>query len=103
MDKIIIFIAGVFVGGSLVWLIKRRKSGFAGFNLKRQQAKKEGKKKILKLLKDKTSISNNDVEKLLGVSDATATNYLQELENEGKIVQIGKTGRSVSYSLKTNG
>ena len=103
MDKIIIFVVGALVGGFLVWVVKRRKSGFAGFNLKRQQAKKEGKKKILKLLKDKTSISNNDVEKLLGVSDATATNYLQELENEGKIVQIGKTGRSVSYSLKTNG
>ena len=103
MDKIIIFIVGVLVGGFLVWVVKRRKSGFAGFNLKRQQAKKEGKKKILKLLKDKTSISNNDVERLLSVSDATATNYLQELENEGKIVQIGKTGRSVSYSLKING
>ena len=103
MDKIIIFIVGVFVGGSLVWLIKKRKSGFAAFNLKRQQAKGQAKKKILKLLKDKTSISNNDVERLLSVSDATATNYLQELENEGKIVQIGKTGRAVSYSLKTNG
>ena len=103
MDKIIIFIVGVLVGGSLVWVIKKRKSGFAAFNLERQQAKKEGKKKILKLLKDKTSISNNDVERLLSVSDATATNYLQELENEGKIVQIGKTGRSVSYSLKING
>ena len=94
---------GVLVGGFLVWRIKRRKSGLAAFNLKRQQVKKEGKKKILKLLKDKTSISNNNVERLLSVSDATATNYLQELENEGKIVQIGKTGRAVSYSLKTNG
>ena len=103
MDKIIIFAVGVFVGGSLVWVIKRRKSGFAAFNLKRQQAKRQAKGKILKLLKDKTSISNNDVERLLSVSDATSTNYLQELENEGRIVQIGKTGRAVSYSLKING
>ena len=103
MDKIIIFVAGVFLGGSLVWVIKKRKTGFAGFNLKRQQAKRQAKGKILKLLKDKTSISNNDVERLLSVSDATSTNYLQELENEGKIVQIGKTGRAVSYSLKING
>ena len=103
MDKIIIFAAGVFLGGSLVWLIKKRKTGFAGFNLKRQQAKSQAKREILKLLKDKENISNNDVERLLSVSDATATNYLQELENEGKIVQIGKTGRAVSYSLKTNG
>ena len=103
MDKIIIFIVGVFVGGSLIWVIKKRKTGFATFNLERQKAKGQAKGEILKLLKDKTSISNNDVEKLLSVSDATATNYLQELENEGRIDQIGKTGRSVSYSLKTNG
>ena len=103
MDKIIIFIVGVLVGGSLAWVVKRRKSGFAGFNLKRRQAKNQAKGEILKLLKDKTSISNNDVERLLSVSDATATNYLQELENEGKIVQIGKTGRAVFYRLKTNG
>ena len=103
MDKIIIFIVGVFTGGSLVWIIKRRKSALSAFNLKRQQAKKQAKGEILKLLKEKENISNNDVERLLSVSDATATNYLQELENEGRIVQIGKTGRSVSYSLKTNG
>ena len=103
MDKIIIFAVGVFVGGSLVWVIKKRKTGFAAFNLKRRQAKSQAKGEILKLLKDKTSISNNYVERLLSVSDATATNYLQELENEGRIVQIGKTGRAVSYSLKTNG
>ena len=76
---------GVLVGGLLVWLIKKRKSGLAAFNLKRQQVKSQAKGEILKLLKDKTSISNNDVERLLSVSDATATNYL------------------FSYSLKTNG
>ena len=40
---------------------------------------------------------NNDVERMFAVSDATATNYLSELEKEGKIRQVGKTGRSVSY------
>ena len=103
MGKVIIFVVGVLVGGALVWVIKKRKSGFAAFNLKRQQAKRQAKKKILKLLKEKENISNNDVERLLGVSDATATNYLQELENENRIIQIGKTGRAVSYRLKTNG
>ena len=62
----------------------------------------EKKNKILELLKDKNKITNNDVEKLLNVSDASATNYLQELENEGKIKQVGKTGRSVFYE-KING
>lgn len=66
-----------------------------------QSAKRRGveekKEKILDLFKDKNKITNNDVEELLGVSDASATNYLQELEDEGKIRQVGKTGRSVYY------
>lgn len=43
-------------------------------------------------------ISNDDVQKLLGVSDATAERYLDELEDEGKLKQVGKTGQSVFYS-----
>lgn len=65
-----------------------------------KQQKTQGKERILKELQDKDKITNNDVEKLLKVSDATATNYLQELENENKIEQVGKTGRSVFYRLK---
>ncbi|MCH7878599.1 MAG: type IV toxin-antitoxin system AbiEi family antitoxin domain-containing protein, partial [candidate division Zixibacteria bacterium] len=45
-------------------------------------------------------IGNDDVERMLGVSDATATNYLQELEDEGKIEQIGERGRYVVYRMK---
>ncbi|MBP6884711.1 MAG: DUF977 family protein, partial [Candidatus Pacebacteria bacterium] len=54
--------------------------------------------KIMGLFAKRTSLSNDDVEKLLHVSDATATRYLSILEKGGKIVQSGKTGRSVSYS-----
>jgi len=64
-----------------------------------KQQKTEGKERILKELQDKDRITNNDVEKLLGVSDATATNYLQELEDENKIEQVGKTGSGVYYIL----
>jgi Fic family protein len=45
----------------------------------------------------KEEVSNEDVEGFLGVSDATATIYLSELEEEGKIVQIGTVGRPVRY------
>jgi len=63
-----------------------------------KEKEKEGRKeKILGIFEEKEKITNNDVEKLLGVSDATATNYLQELENEGKIKQVGKTGKGVYY------
>ncbi|MEK9153550.1 MAG: hypothetical protein AAB723_03060 [Patescibacteria group bacterium] len=54
--------------------------------------------KILNLFAKRTSITNNEVEKLLHVSDATATRYLSILEKEGKIKQTGKTGHAVSYS-----
>ena len=64
-----------------------------------KQQKTEGKERILEALGKNNKITNNDVEKLLNVSDATATNYLQELEDEGKIKQIGKTGSGVYYIL----
>ena len=43
-------------------------------------------------------ITNDEVEKLLHVSDATATRYLSALEKEGKIRQVGKTGKAVEYT-----
>jgi len=42
---------------------------------------------------------NDDVERLVKVSNATAERYLDELEKEGKIKQIGKTGHAVYYQL----
>ena len=42
-------------------------------------------------------ITNDEVEKLLHVSDATATRYLQALEKENKIKQTGVTGKAVFY------
>ena len=53
--------------------------------------------KIMTLLETKTQITNDDVEKLLHVSDATATRYLSALKRQGRIIQHGKTGRAVSY------
>lgn len=63
-----------------------------------QFRKRKKLEKILGLLEKRTSITNDEVEKLLHVSDATATRYLSTLEKEGKIKQTGKTGKSVSYS-----
>lgn len=45
----------------------------------------------------KDQFTNDDIEELLGVSDTTVGRYLQGLEDEGKIKQVGKTGRSVFY------
>lgn len=54
--------------------------------------------KVMTLFLKKSKITNDEVEKFMHVSDATATRYLSQLEKEGKIKQSGKTGKSVFYS-----
>ena len=61
--------------------------------------KKARKTKILNLLEFNKNISNDDVADKLGISRTSAFRYLEELQRDGKISQIGKTGRFVSYSL----
>ena len=54
----------------------------------------------MNLLLKNPKITNNNVEKYLHVSDATATRYLSILEKEGKIKKNeknGKKGKWVSY------
>ena len=54
---------------------------------------------LLKHLRSRGKITNDEVEALLGVSDSTVTVYFDELEEEGKIVQKGESGRGVYYEL----
>lgn len=62
-----------------------------------QDRKRKKRDKIMQALNKKNKITNNEVEKLLHVSDATATRYLSALVKEGKIKQVGKTGTGVVY------
>ena len=62
-----------------------------------QDRKRKKLDKIMEALNAKGKITNDEVEKLLHVSDATATRYLSALEKEGKIQQVGKTGKAVEY------
>ena len=63
-----------------------------------QRRKRKKLDKIMNLFAKQTNINNNDVQKLLYVSDATATRYLNILKTEGKIKQNGKTGKGVLYT-----
>ncbi len=63
-----------------------------------QEKKQKKLDKIMELLNTKDKVSNADVEKLLRVSDATATRYLSALQKQSKIRKVGKTGRSVFYA-----
>jgi uncharacterized membrane protein YraQ (UPF0718 family) len=65
-------------------------------NAARSAEKEAHVAKVLSAAQEKGSITNDEVQKLLGISDATATRYLTELESEGKLTQEG-VGRAISH------
>ncbi len=102
MNYLILIIVGVVGVGLGVYLgLKRNVDGVKTISLRPEQVKQKikNKEQILKALRDKGRITNDEVERFLKVSNATAERYLDELEKEGKIEQSGKTGRSVFYTL----
>ena len=96
MDYIILIIIGI-IGIWLGYKLAVRKRCLVAEQSKKKQ---ENKEKILAFLRASEKVVNNDIEKLLGVSDSTATRYLDELEKEQKVRQIGITGNAVYYVLK---
>ena len=62
--------------------------------------KEERKQKALAMFADKSELSNSEIRKTLGVSSRTAVRYLDKLEAEGKVEQVGKIGHTVTYRLK---
>ncbi|MEK6840263.1 MAG: DUF977 family protein [Nanoarchaeota archaeon] len=92
---IIVAIAGVALG---IYIARRNTN--AGFIAKQMEQKSANKKEILAFIQEHGKVQNNDVEKLVGVSNATAERYLDELEKEGKLTQHGFIGQGVFYTLK---
>lgn len=97
--NIIFLIIGMIVGLALGRLLWHRGGNLSAANAALQARKEAEKAKVLQLFSStQQEITNNDVEQSLGVSNATATNYLTELEAEGRLVQLGgEDGRSVRY------
>jgi len=91
---IIVALAGIALG---LYLARRGKIDLIS---EQAEQKVENKQKILTFVQERGRIQNNDVEKLAGVSNATAERYLDELEKEGKLTQHGVIGPDVFYSLK---
>ena len=65
---------------------------------KRRAKTGEYLEKIVAHAREKKEITNDDVEKLLHVADATASRYLKMLVERGKLIRAGK-GRSVKYRV----
>lgn len=100
MQMLIYLVTGLVIG----YLVGRRSSGLPEEKKKvetliekEKRQKAENMRKILGLLETQTPLTNNHVEQLLGISDATATRYLEELEKEGRVRQVGTTGQAVYY------
>ena len=62
--------------------------------------KEARKQKALAMLREKGDLSNSEIRKELGISSRTDVRYLDELEAEGKLKQVGKIGHAVTYHLK---
>lgn len=98
MNYVVLII--VALGGIAVGMYIARRKANTGFIAQQVEQKTENKQRILAFVQTHGKIQNNDVEKLAGVSNATAERYLDELENEGKLTQHGNIGQGVFYSPK---
>lgn len=103
MNIIIWFISGIILGIIIGFFIKRPKeegvSKEQGMITELMEEKQKNLEKMRAYLKDKQTIANDEIQKVLGVSDATIVRYLNELEKEGLIRQKGATGQSVYYEV----
>lgn len=102
MTNLAYFIAGIALGW---WLGSRQRasadepsaaeqSKTAHINKAREERREENKEKIIAYLREHGTAKNDDLEEMLGVSDATVTNYMDELEREGMVVQKGETSQT---------
>lgn len=87
-------IIGLIIGGGAVYFIKPKIEMVGSEPAIRKQ---ENLAKIKALLEKSSQITNDQVQEILKISDATAERYLDELEKDGLIRQVGKTGVSTYY------
>ena len=120
MGQILLFIiALVIIIVGFVLVVSRREAGRHGTSTKEEfvgicrsavetaSQKEERKESVLALLHEHGELSNSEIRKMLGRlpagrqgSSRTAVRYLDELEKEGKVEQVGEAGHSVTYRLK---
>ncbi len=126
MSPLIIFLLGIVIGLVIMRLMMRRKVGecasecgrevaraekekddalnicavefgFDVFNRRMREEKEKRKAKIIEALSAQSIITTRKVSDLLDISRASAFRYLEELEQEKKIEQVGSFGREVNY------
>lgn len=74
--------------------------GICTTTLDRTTKKDANLQTITSLLQARGELTNTALRAELKVSSRTIIRYMDELEQKGVVVQVGKTGQSTSYRLK---
>ncbi len=75
--------------------------GICNIALDRTLKKRNNKQKILEFLKKRGEANNSDIREILGISRRSVARYMEELEKEGDVEQVGDIGRGVVYRIKS--
>ena len=90
------FIVLVFAFLVCYWIARKQKNS-TNPNFREVNAKENHLTQILENYGTEDEITNDKIQALFGVSDATAERYLSDLEKQGRLKQIGGKGKYVSY------
>lgn len=93
MTQIILIILGV----AIITLLAFRRTrepivGICAAALDQTVRKNGNKEKIAALLQEKGQLSNAEFREAFGSSERSVVHYMDELEREGKVEQVGTTG-----------
>jgi len=110
MNPMLTFITGLVIGAALTWaFLKKAKEGDTKMMTgevenklisKQITEKEDNKQRILGFMESGNQpLTNSHVRQMLDIPESTATRYFEELEQEGKIKQVGATGAYVYYEL----
>ena len=105
MSQTILLLVAIVIVGIIVALAlsRRTREGTAGIcrtALDQTVRKSANKQKALEFIKLSGEAGNEQIRAHLGVSARTTVRYMDELEREEKVEQVGKIGHLVIYRLK---
>jgi len=80
--------------------VQNKVAGICATALDQTIRKNANKEKALAFIQEKKEVGNEEIREHLNVSRRSVIRYLDELEKEDKIEQIGDIGRGVVYRLK---
>lgn len=102
MTQTLLLILGIIIVAVLLTQKGReRVKGICAAALGQDAKKREHKVKILALFAGakQEELNNEDIRNAFGLSRRSVTRYMTELEREGWVKQVGKSGRGVIYRL----